>query len=112
LEAKTTTLPARSLQQRERALKTANVIRMSRAREKQQIRTLDREGAEARVAAILRDTPAPLATMKLLDLLLAVPKVGRVKANRILVRLRISPSKSLHGLTDRQRDELIRELGA
>jgi hypothetical protein len=32
-----------------------------------------------------------------------MPKVGRVKANRVLTSARISPSKTLGGLTERQR---------
>jgi hypothetical protein len=39
--------------------------------------------------------------------LLAVPKYGRVKVNRILTQCRISPSKTVGGLSERQRNELI-----
>ena len=42
-----------------------------------------------------------------LDLLLAVPKYGRVKVNRILTHCRISPSKTIGGLSERQRNELV-----
>jgi hypothetical protein len=41
------------------------------------------------------------------DLLLAVPKYGRVKVNKILSQCRISPSKTLGGLSERQRRELV-----
>ncbi len=41
------------------------------------------------------------------DLLLAVPKYGRVKVNKILSQCRISPSKTLGGLSERQRGELV-----
>ena len=37
------------------------------------------------------------------DLMLAVPKYGRVKDNKILSQCRISPSKTLGGLSQRQR---------
>jgi hypothetical protein len=40
-------------------------------------------------------------------MLLAVPKYGRVKANKILQTCRISPSKTIGGLSDRQRAELV-----
>ena len=40
-------------------------------------------------------------------MLLAVPKYGRVKANRILNQCRISPSKTIGGLSERQRTELV-----
>ena len=40
-------------------------------------------------------------------MLLAVPKFGRVKAARMLNQCRISQSKTVGGLSDRQRQELI-----
>jgi len=41
------------------------------------------------------------------DMLMAVPKFGRVKAARLLNQCRISQSKTVGGLSDRQRHELI-----
>jgi hypothetical protein len=41
------------------------------------------------------------------DLLLAVPKYGRVKVNKILGTCKISPSKTVGGLSERQRRELV-----
>ena len=40
-------------------------------------------------------------------MLLAVPKYGRVKVNKILQQCRISPSKTIGGLSERQRTELV-----
>ena len=40
-------------------------------------------------------------------MLMAVPKFGRVKAARFLSQCRISPSKTIAGLSDRQRQELV-----
>ena len=40
-------------------------------------------------------------------MLMAVPKFGRVKAGRFLNQCRISQSKTVGGLSDRQRAELI-----
>ena len=45
--------------------------------------------------------------LEVFDLLLAVPKYGRVKVNRILTHCRISPSKTIGGLSERQRNELV-----
>ena len=42
-----------------------------------------------------------------IHMLLAVPKYGRVKANKILQQCRISPSKTIGGLSERQRTELV-----
>jgi len=45
--------------------------------------------------------------MKVFDLILACPKYGRVKVNKILVQCRISPSKTVGGLSQRQRAEIV-----
>jgi len=36
-----------------------------------------------------------------------VPKYGRVKVNKVLQQCRISPSKTIGGLSQRQRTELV-----
>jgi hypothetical protein len=41
------------------------------------------------------------------DVLLALPKIGAVKAARMLADCGIAHSKTLGGLTDRQRTELL-----
>jgi hypothetical protein len=46
-------------------------------------------------------------TAKVFDLLLAVPKYGRVRANRVLNQTRISPSKTVGGMSERQRRQLL-----
>ena len=96
------TAPERSLAQRRNALQRANAIRTTRARLKADIRAGRRSAL-----TILGKPPEYVATMKVWDLLLAVPKVGRVKANKSLTRCRISPSKTIGGLSQRQRDELV-----
>ena len=56
---------------------------------------------------LLLAPPAYLETAKVFDLLLAVPKYGRVKVNKILTQCKISPSKTVGGLSERQRRELV-----
>jgi hypothetical protein len=94
--------PERSLTQRMDALKRANDIRTQRARLKR-----DLKAGRAQIQVLLLDPPEYLLTAKVFDLLLAVPKYGRVKANRILTQCRISPSKTIGGLSERQRNELV-----
>jgi hypothetical protein len=43
-------------------------------------------------------------------MLLALPKVGRVKAAKMMNDCRVSPSKTFGGLSDRQRTELAERL--
>jgi len=94
--------PERSLDQRMDALRRANDIRTARAKLKK-----DLKAGRATIHAILLDPPEFLLTAKVFDMLLAVPKYGRVKTNRILNQCRISPSKTIGGLSERQRTELI-----
>lgn len=97
-----TPMPARSLVQRLAALDTANEIRSRRAVLKKELK----HGQES-VVKLLDDPPEWLDTMKVWDLLMAVPKYGRVKVNRLLVANRISPSKTVGGLSERQNTELL-----
>lgn len=96
--------PARSDDQRREALRKANRIRSHRAALKPQVKSGERPWID------LLDDPN-CATMKIVDLLVHLPKVGRVKANKALRRARVSPSKTLAGLSERQRGELARILG-
>lgn len=63
------------------------------------------------ITGIIADPPDYLLTAKVLDIIMAAPKFGRVKANRIMDRCRVSPSKTVGGLSERQRRELIAALG-
>jgi hypothetical protein len=108
----TTTIgtPERSAEQRMEALAFANAVRVRRARVKRDIAASAADVARQKAVRHVADPERALHTMKVLDLLLALPKVGRVKANRTINRMRISPSKTLAGLSERQRAELVRLL--
>jgi len=97
--------PERSLTQRMEALKRANEIRTRRASLKR-----DLKAGRTQIHGLLLDPPEYLQTAKVFDLMLAVPKYGRVKVNRILTTCRISPSKTIGGLSERQRRELVSSL--
>ena len=94
--------PERSLEQRMEALQRANDIRSRRAQLKR-----DLKAGRTPIHELLLQPPDYLMTAKVFDLLLAVPKYGRVKVNKILSQCRISPSKTLGGLSERQRGELV-----
>lgn len=95
--------PERSLEQRFAALELANEIRTHRA-------DLKRKLKAGRIDLVDLMADEKCDTMKLFDVLIAMPKVGRVKANRILAKCQISPSKTLGGLTYRQRHEILKWL--
>jgi hypothetical protein len=101
-ESKHAAAPERSLNQRMDALQRANHIRTQRAALKR-----DMKAGRVSIVALLVDPPEYLETAKVLDMLLAVPKVGRVKANKVLQQCRVSPSKTIGGLSERQRAELV-----
>jgi hypothetical protein len=77
-------------------------IRVGRAQLKKELAT----GA-VRIEEVLVLPPDLARTERVSVLLLAVPKYGRVRVSRLLTRARISDSKTLDGLSDRQRAELI-----
>ena len=98
-------VPARTHEQRVRALTKANEIRSKRAQLKR-----DLKAGKVKVESLLRDPPEYVMSAKAFDMILAVPKYGRVKANKILSQCRISPSKTIGGLSARQRGELVSQL--
>lgn len=102
-----TTAPPRSIAQRMEALDRANEIRTKRAQLKR-----DLKAGRASIVELLLDPPQYLKSAKVFDILMAVPKRGRVKNNEVLKVARISPSKTVVGLSDRQRLELAAALGA
>lgn len=101
--------PNRTLDQRMAALQRANAIRVVRARLKESL-----NARTASALTVLVDPAPELATMKVRDLLIALPQWGARKADRFMVACRISHIKTIGGLSDRQREEisaLLRERG-
>src|ERR1051326_6288341 len=94
--------PARSRDQRMEALKRANDIRVRRAKLKKDLK----EG-RVNIETILNSPPEYVSTAKVFDILMAVPKFGRVKAARFLNQCRISQSKTVGGVSERQRAGLV-----
>jgi S13-like protein len=85
-----------------RALARANEVRLARAR-------LKRGVAAGRIepARLVAEPPACVQTAKLRELLLVVPGIGPVRADRLLARCRIAHTKTLGGLSERQRAQLV-----
>ena len=105
IETTSAAVPERSREQRMRALNRANEIRSARAQLKR-----DLKAGKAKIETLLLDPPEYVLSAKAFDMILAVPKYGRVKANKILGQCRISPSKTIGGLSERQRAELVHHL--
>ena len=97
--------PERNLDQRMDALRAANEVRALRAQLKR-----DLKAGRVSIGPLLLDPPSYLETAKVFDMLLALPKHGRVKATKILQSCQVSPSKTFVGLSERQRAELADRL--
>lgn len=100
--SKSAVAPERTLNQRMDALQKANEVRSRRAALKR-----DLKAGRVSIHTLLLEPPDYLETAKVVDMLLAVPKYGRVKAHKVLQTCRISPSKTIGGLSERQRGELV-----
>ncbi len=96
--------PARTSAQRTEALKKANEVRSERATLKK-----DLKAGRRNIGDLLSEPPEVINTMKVVDILMCVPKYGRVKVNKALQQHRISPSKTIGGLSTRQRAELVED---
>lgn len=97
-----TALPERTLIQKMEALAKGNLVRTKRKNLKQ-----DLKAGKKTIHILLLDPPEYVETMKLFDAMLAVPKYGRVSVDRVLKTCRISPSKTIGGLSERQRAEIV-----
>jgi hypothetical protein len=93
----------RTTEQRLDALGRANHVRSARAVLKGELKVGDRRATD-----VLEHPPAYAQKMKVYDLLLATPRIGIVKARKMLAECEVSPSKTIGGLSDRQRHELVR----
>jgi hypothetical protein len=88
------------------ALERANEIRSKRAAFKR-----DLKAGRASLPEALMDPPEWLQAAKVADVLRARPKLGPVKTSQILAACRIAPAKTVGGLSDRQRAELVVLIG-
>jgi hypothetical protein len=99
--------PVRSPAQRLQALRQANEIRIARAQLKRRLAV-----GSVKITDILAAPPPCTQTQKVDELLLALPKYGPVRVDRLLSNCRISAAKTVAGLSDRQRQELIARLSS
>jgi hypothetical protein len=98
-------VPSCLREQRFDALARANEVRIARSHLKRDLAagTID-------LVRLLSDPPVCAQTAMVRDLLLAVRKVGPARVNRAFARCRIADTKTVGGLSDRQRAALIRLL--
>ena len=99
-------LPPLTPEQRAAALEKAAAARRARAALKVRLKT-----SGTSLSHVLADgeNDDVIGKMKVIAVLEAMPGVGKVRAQRIMERLEISPSRRVRGLGAKQREALVRE---
>ncbi len=99
-------LPSLTPEQRAAALETAAAARKARAELKVRLKS-----SGTSLDEVLADGASDevVGKMKVVAVLEAMPGVGKVRAQRIMERLEISPSRRVRGLGAKQREALVRE---
>ncbi len=100
------TIPPLSDEQRQEARHAATAARRARAEVKQGLRSGERSLAEV---LELADNDDVIAHTKVVDVLRALPRVGTVRAEKVMDRLDIAANRRLRGLGRHQVAALINE---
>jgi hypothetical protein len=102
--ATTNTLPQMTDEQRAQALAKAGAARRQRAEMKVLLKTGSLTIAEVFAQA---DEDDIVAGTKVFPLLASMPRMGKIKAKRLMEELGISESRKIRGLGRRQREDLL-----
>ena len=102
-------LPSLTPEQRAAALEKAAAARKARAELKVRLKS-----SGTSLDEVLADGASDevVGKMKVVAVLEAMPGVGKVRAQRIMERLEISPSRRVRGLGAKQRQALVREFSS
>jgi hypothetical protein len=103
------TIPPLSDEQRQQARNAATQARRRRAEIKQALRSGERSLAEVLALAERDDV---VAHTKVIDVLKALPRVGAVRAAKVMERLDIAANRRLRGLGKHQTAALVAEFSA
>lgn len=103
------TIPPLSDEQRSQARSAATQARRRRAEMKEDLRSGRRSLAQVLAVAENDDV---IAHAKVVDVLKSLPRVGSVRAERVMGRLDIAPNRRLRGLGRHQSAALVAELNA
>jgi hypothetical protein len=103
------TIPPLSDEQRQQARNAATQARRRRAEIKQTLRSGERSLAEVLALAAEDDV---VAHTKVIDILKALPRVGAVRAAKVMDRLDIAANRRLRGLGKHQTAALVAEFSS
>ena len=99
-------LPPLTPEQRAAALEKAAAARKARAALKVRLKS---SGTSLDDVLADGEHDEVIGKMKVVAVLEAMPGVGKVRAQKIMERLEISPSRRVRGLGTKQREALVRE---
>lgn len=102
-------LPPLTPEQRAAALEKAAAARRARAALKVRLKT---SGTSLSDVLSTGETDEVVGKMKVVAVLESMPGVGKVKAQKIMEELEISPSRRVRGLGSKQREALQRQFDA
>lgn len=102
-------LPTLTLEQRQAALLKAAAARQARADVKVRLKS-----SETTLADVIRDAQSDevLAKLRVVDLLQAMPGLGKVRATQMMERLGIAESRRVRGLGTKQVAALEKEFAS
>jgi hypothetical protein len=99
-------LPNLTPEQRQAALEKAAASRRERAEVKNRLK---HSGASLKEVIAAGQVNEVIGKMKVLDLIQAMPGVGKVKARQIMDKVKISDSRRVRGLGSKQAAALVAE---
>jgi hypothetical protein len=102
-------LPPLTPEQRAAALEKAAAARRARAELKVRLKSQGTSLAEVLDSG---ETDEVVGKMKVIAVLEAMPGFGKVRAQRLMETLEISPARRVRGLGAKQREALLREFAA
>lgn len=100
------TLPILSLEEKRKALEKAQAMRRARA----ELRTKLKKG-QVKFADVVDEEDPVVQRMKVSYLLRSLPRVGKVKAEKIMEEVGIDGSRRVQGLGKRQKEALLARFG-
>ena len=103
----TATIAAAPRQQHMQALELANRVRLARATLKRRVGT-----GELTAAEVIVTCPWEAESMPIMDLLMSQRRWGRTRCRKFLTSIRMSETKTVGSLTERQRRTLAALLAA
>ncbi len=95
-------LPSLTPEEKRKALEKAQIMRRARAELRQKLKK-----GEVKFADIVEGNDPVIQRMKVSYLLKSLPRVGKVKADKIMEEVGIDESRRVQGLGKRQKEALL-----